>query len=166
MTAGRQQRKRQGAMIAAFAGLWLVLFAGPSARPAAATERVVVDWNSGLAMGGYDPVGFYTQGKPVLGNADVELVYGGAIWRFCNIGNRAAFAAHPDVYMPQFGGYDPIGVARGLAVAGNPSLWLIAAGRLFLFYNRARLDSFVADAERIMAAAERKWPELASTLNP
>ena len=35
-------------------------------------------------------------------------------------GNRAAFAANPDIYMPRFGGYDPLGVARGVAVAGNP----------------------------------------------
>ena len=71
--------------------------------------------------------------------------YGGAVWRFCNIGNRAAFAARPDVYMPQFGGYDPVGVARGVAVAGNPNLWLIAGERLFLFYDRARLEKFAAD---------------------
>ena len=44
----------------------------------------------------------------------------------------------PDVYMPQFGGYDPLGVARGVAVAGNPNVWLIAGERLFLFYDRAR----------------------------
>ena len=51
--------------------------------------------------------------------------YAGAVWRFSNVGNREAFAARPDVYMPQFGGYDPVGVARGVAVAGNPLVWLI-----------------------------------------
>ena len=68
--------------------------------------------------------------------------YGGAIWRFANIGNRAAFAARPDIYMPQYGGYDPLGVARGLAVAGNPNVWLIAGEKLFLFYDGARRDKF------------------------
>ena len=55
----------------------------------------------------------------MAGNPELELRYGGAAWRFCNVGNRAAFAAQPEVYMPQFGGYDPVGVARGVAVAGK-----------------------------------------------
>ena len=66
--------------------------------------------------------------SPFPAARDLELPYGGAIWRFSNVGNREAFAARPDVYMPQFGGYDPIGVSHGVAVAGNPSLWLIAGG--------------------------------------
>jgi YHS domain-containing protein len=166
MTAARQQRKRLGTCFFAFACFLLALPAGPPASRAATTERIVVDWHTGLAIAGYDPVAFYTDGKPVPGSADFELVYGGAVWRFCNVGNREAFAARPDVYMPQFGGYDPLGVARGVAVAGNPSLWLIIGARLFLFYDRSRLETFTADAERIIAAAERKWPEVADTLSP
>jgi len=132
----------------------------------AATERIVVDRHTGLAIGGYDPVAFYTDGKPVLGSPDFELPYGGAVWRFRNIGNREAFAARPDVYMPQFGGYDPLGVADGVAVAGNPLVFLIMSKRLFLFYDRDRLETFTAGAERILAAADRKWPGVLRTLSP
>jgi YHS domain-containing protein len=166
MTAARQQRKRYCAGVAAFAGLMLTLPAGPPASRGATTERIVVDWHTGLAIGGYDPVAFYTDGKPVLGSPDLEFRYGGAVWRFCNSGNREAFAARPDVYMPQFGGYDPLGVAHGVAVAGNPSVWLIAGGRLFLFYDRARMATFTADPDRIVATAERKWPNVLRTLSP
>lgn len=144
----------------------MVLPAAPSGPSAATTERIVVDWHTGLAISGYDPVAFYTEGKPVLGDTDLELSYGGAVWRFRNLGNRAAFAARPDVYMPQFGGYDPVGVARGIAVAGNPTIWLISGERLFLFYDRARLKAFAADAERLTAAADRKWQEVLRTLSP
>ena len=133
---------------------------------AAVTERIVVDWNSGLAIGGYDPVAYFTDGKQMLGSADFELRYGGAIWRFCNVGNRAAFSARPDVYMPQFGGYDPVGVARGVAVAGKPSVWSIAGERLFLFYDQSWLEKFTADPERLLAEAKRKWASVASTLSP
>ncbi len=97
----------------------------------------MVDWHTGLAINGYDPVAFFTDGKPMSGDAEFELRYGGAIWRFANLGNRAAFVARPDIYMPQYGGYDPVGVARGVAVAGNPNVWLIAGERLFLFYDAA-----------------------------
>ncbi len=163
MTAARQQRKRYRivAIGAALLGLAALL---PMAR--AATERIVVDWHSGLAIDGYDPVAFYTQSAPTLGSPDFELSYGGAVWRFRNVGNRAAFAARPDVYMPQFGGYDPLGVAHGVAVAGNPRVWLIAGSRLFLFYDHDRLKEFAANIEGIAAAAERKWPQVRSTLSP
>ena len=73
----------------------------------------------------------------------------------CNMAARSGASAisatgkpsptRPDVYMPQFGGYDPVGVARGVAVAGNPDIWLISGGRLFLFYDRDRLETFAAD---------------------
>jgi YHS domain-containing protein len=120
----------------------------------------------GLALGGYDPVAFYTDGKPLPGSPEFELQYGGAVWRFCNFGNRAAFAERPDVYMPKFGGYDPVGVARGVEVAGRPDVWLISDGRLFLFYDSHRLETFAADPERFSSAAERKWPEILRTLSP
>ena len=94
------------------------------------------------------------------------ITYGGAIWRFRNIGNREAFAARPDVYMPKFGGYDPIGVAHGVAVPGNPKLWQISGQRLFLFYDQVRLQKFLADPDQALAEAERNWPTVMSSLSP
>lgn len=166
MTAARQVRKQHTAPIAAFACLVFALPFGPSASRAATTERIVVDWHTGLAIGGYDPVAFYTDGKPVPGSPNLELRYAGAIWRFSNTGNREAFATRPDVYMPQFGGYDPVGVSRGVAVAGNPGLWFITSGRLFLFYDRRRLEMFAADPARFIAEAERRWPDVLGALSP
>ena len=68
--------------------------------------------------------------------------------------------------MPQYGGYDPLGVTRGVAVAGNPNVWIIVGERLFLFYNRARREKFAANSARFIAAAERKWPAVLRTLSP
>jgi len=152
--------------LAAVAGFVFAVAAVPPASRGATTERIVVDRHTGLAIGGYDPVAFYTDGKPLLGSADFEFSYGGAVWRFRNMGNREAFAARPDIYMPQFGGYDPVGIAHGIAVAGNPGVWLIIGERLFLFYDRSRLETFTANTERITAAAERKWPQVLRRLSP
>ena len=153
--------------MAAFVLIFCLLAGAPLvALAGGVTERIVVDRFTGLAIGGYDPVAFYTDGKPVPGSPDFELPYGGAVWRFTNFGNRAAFAERPDVYMPRFGGYDPVGVAHGVAVAGRPDIWLISDGRLFLFYDSHRLESFAADPERIADTAERRWPAVLSTLSP
>jgi YHS domain-containing protein len=164
MTAARQKRKRYCAWVLVAAGLAFAVASQVSV--AATTEMIVVDRYTGLAVGGYDPVAFFTEGKPLEGSAEFEFRYGGAVWRFCNIGNRDAFAARPDVYMPRFGGYDPTSVAGGVATAGNPNVWLIAGQRLFLFYNRDRLEQFVADPDGVLAEAERKWPTVTSTLSP
>jgi YHS domain-containing protein len=164
MTAQRQQRKRPRLTAAVRAVVLLALAAAALLAPAAATERIVVDRHTGLAIAGYDPVAFYTDGKSMPGDPAVELSYGGAVWRFCNVGNREAFAARPDVYMPQFGGYDPLGVAHGVALAGHPGIWAIAGGRLFLFHDQGRLDKFTADPERFTTAADRKWPDVMQAL--
>jgi hypothetical protein len=168
MTAARRKRKRNSAwtlaVILAVAGLALSV-ASPFSV-AATTEMIVVDRHTGLAIGGYDPVAFFTDGKPMEGSADFEFRYGGAIWRFSNIGNRDAFAERPDIYMPRFGGYDPTIVARGVATPGNPNVWLIAEQRLFLFYDHAHLEKFVADFSHLLAEAERKWPTVTYTLSP
>ncbi|HEX4043558.1 MAG TPA: YHS domain-containing (seleno)protein [Xanthobacteraceae bacterium] len=173
MTTARRKRKHScSAAIGAVAALTVygclivTLIVGPPLPRAAAGEHVVMDWHSGLAIDGYDPVGFFTEGRPVAGSDDYELRYGGAVWRFANLGNRAAFAADPDVYMPQYGGYDPVGIARGLAVAGNPNVWLIIGEKLFLFYSDDRREKFAAHPNRVTDAADRQWPAVARTLTP
>jgi len=68
--------------------------------------------------------------------------------------------------MPRFGGYDLLGVVRGVAVPGDPQVWLVAQQRLFLFQTRATRDAFAAAPDRLLAAAQEKWPEVAQTLVP
>ena len=168
MTAARRKRKRNSAWILAvmLAVAGLALSVASPVSVAATTEMIVVDRHTGLAIGGYDPVAFFTDGKPMEGSADFEFRYGGAIWRFSNIGNRDAFAERPDIYMPRFGGYDPTIVARGVATPGNPNVWLIAEQQLFLFYDHDHLEKFVADSSHLLAEAERKWPTVTYTLSP
>jgi YHS domain-containing protein len=144
----------------------MALAAVPSRPGAATTELVVVDHYTGLAIGGFDPVAYFTDGRPLLGRSEHEYTYGGAVWRFRNVGNRLIFIADPDAYGPRFGGYDVVGIGRGVAVAGNPMLWLIHAERLYLFSSRAARDAFTAEPEQVMAAAEQNWNAVQLLLSP
>lgn len=136
----------------------------PHVSRAVAADRLVVDANSGLAISGFDPVAYFSRQEPALGLPEFELLQNGAVWRFRNEGNRAAFAENPEIYTPRFGGYDPMAIVRGTSVPGHPLIWAVAGERLYLFYNdRARAD-FLADPGRVIESATRKWPDVARTI--
>ena len=161
MTAARQQRKSRLAL-AASVGLVLAACIGQQAvAQAALDDRTVVNARTGLGLSGFDPVAYFTDNKPKIGLPEMEFSQGGVVWRFANEGNRAAFAENPEVYAPRFGGYDPVAIARGTSVPGHPLFWTVAGGRLYLFYNDAARQAFIADPGRYIETAERKWPEVA-----
>lgn len=161
MTAARRPRKRHVRFVALLA---LVLAGAPCVPAIAITQRIVTDHHSGLALYGIDPVAYFTDGKPVEGKAEFELSHAGAIWRFANEGNRAAFAADPEVYMPRFGGYDPVGVARGVSTAGYPSIWAVYEQQLYLFYSAEARAAFLASPNGVIASAAARWSIVRSQL--
>jgi YHS domain-containing protein len=176
MTSARPQRKPRVTLAVArgrdlarrlcLAGLLVVATPFPPPLGAATTERVVSDPHTGLAINGVDPVAYFTDGAALFGRAEYEYRYAGVIWRFCNEGNQAAFIANPQVYMPRFGGYDPVAIGRSLAVPGNPLLWAMVGERLYLFYNEAARTRFIATPDEAIPAADSKWPAVVSGLVP
>lgn len=188
MTPARQQRKSRGTVSAAFApahsrpaagagwgalcrrislaALVAIAMAGLGPVGAATTERVVSDRLTGLAINGIDPVAYFTDATPIYGSAEHEYRYAGVVWRFCNEGNEAAFMANPEVYMPRYGGYDPVAVGRSVAVPGNPLLWTIFGQRLYLFYNEEAQARFLVDPDEAILHADTNWPSVVGTLVP
>jgi YHS domain-containing protein len=153
------------ALVVLAAGLMIGTHA---AAPAGAviTARIVVDPHTGLALYGFDPVGYFTDGGPVMGRTELEYSFAGAIWRFHNEGNRAAFTDHPDVYMPRYGGYDPVSIGRGLAIPGHPDLWIMVESRVYLFASAASREAFAVDPRGTIATASAKWLQLQRTMQP
>jgi hypothetical protein len=152
--------------MALFAFLTLVFtpIALNQAAHGSTTERIVVNRYSGLAIEGFDPVAYFTEAQPVLGLPDFEAAEAGAVWRFHNASNRDAFAAHPEIYGPQFGGYDPIDVARGVAYAGNPRFFVVTGQRLYLFGREESRNAFAANPAKFLKDARARWPWLEKTL--
>lgn len=153
------------AVSTAFLALPVLFQIGEHAALAAFSERVVVDRNTGLAIGGYDPVAYFTDGSAIAGQEAFEASQGGVVWRFRNEANRAFFLANPDIYAPQFGGYDPVDLTRGNIVAGRAQIFLIAERRLYLFNRTDNKDTFAADPKRFAREAAEKWPALRDTLS-
>jgi hypothetical protein len=178
MTAPRQERYVSSSAIRAFSpGIALIalraalialsFLALPGlfrAALASTTERVVVNRFSGLAIEGFDPVGYFADGVAEVGSEQFEASEAGAVWRFRNEGNRASFVAHPDIYGPQFGGYDPIDLARGVTVAGNPRFWLVSGERLYLFNREETRAAFAVDPSKVLRSATQRWPGIQQSL--
>jgi hypothetical protein len=160
MTLQRQEKKGFRGGFRGAVALLVALGAPGIALGQATTERVVVNRFTGLAISGFDPVAYFTDTVAARGVERFEAVQDGAVWRFRNEGNRAAFVNHPQVYAPQFGGYDPIDVARGKVVEGLPQLWTIHARRLYLFASETSRAAFAASPEGFAASAHRRWPKL------
>ena len=81
-----------------FTGLLLSL----GTMNAYALEPVYTSWLSDNAVGGYDPVAYFTVGKPVKGDEAHSLEYKGATWLFASAENKSLFEAKPEKYAPGF----------------------------------------------------------------
>src|SRR5262245_32720617 len=91
--------------------------------------------SAGLALKGYDVVAYFAQGKPVAGKKEFQYEWMGARWQFSSSANRDLFAANPDKYTPQYGGYCAYGVSEGHKAPIDPMVWKIVNGKLYLNYN-------------------------------
>jgi hypothetical protein len=95
--------------------------------PTAAQEKVP------LAIKGYDPVAYFTLGKPTQGLPEIEYQWDEHLWRFSSAQHRELFKADPVRYAPQFGSYCAMALAKGKIVVANPENWLISDGKLYVF---------------------------------
>lgn len=132
--------------------------------PAFAASGAWQDPATGLAIGGYDPLAYFTRGKARTGRDGIELSWSGAVWRFLNTGNRAAFKRDPDVYAPRFAGYDAYALSRGVVTRGHPLIWARRADRIYLFHNAANLRLWQQNRDAITKLAEKNWPALSDSL--
>ena len=55
-----------------------------------------------LAIKGYDPVSYFTDGKPTRGFPEFEYEWDGLRYRFARAEHRELFKAEPVRYAPQF----------------------------------------------------------------
>ena len=125
--------------------LLLVLGASGFAASASADEVINSSFLGGVAIEGADPVAYFTEGKAVEGSDDFAHEWMGATWRFVSAANRDRFAAEPDRYAPQYGGYCAWAVSQGYTAKIDPEAWTIVDGRLYLNYSKEVRTQWSAD---------------------
>lgn len=132
-------------------------------------DSIVLSDDSGVALGGYDAVSYFSDGGPVRGREDLTVEHGGATYRFATEAHREAFAADPERYAPAYGGWCAWAVADGTGalVEVDPRSYVVQDGRLLLFY-----DGFLADTrawwlgrdpQELAGVADANWSRIEKT---
>lgn len=117
-----------------------------------------------VAIGGTDPVAYFTAGKAEAGRSDLTAEFGGVVYRFATPENRHAFAAAPEKYAPAYGGWCATAMADGKKVEIDPGNFKVTNGRLFLFYKgwlgNAQKD-WNKDEPAMTTRADGAWKKIA-----
>jgi YHS domain-containing protein len=116
-----------------------------------------VNVENGVAIKGYDPVAYFTDHKPVEGSAVYKADYEGATYEFASEAHRALFAAAPEKYVPQFGGFCAYGTALGHKADIDPAAFTIVDGKLYLNYSLKVRETWKQDIPGYIHKAEEAW---------
>ncbi len=128
--------------------------------PAWADKAPVYQSNSGTAIDGTDPISYFTEGRPVAGDAGITHDWNGATWRFTSTENRDRFAASPEKYAPQYGGYCAWAVSQGYTASTDPDAWSIVDGKLYLNYSKSVQKNWEKDVPGHITSADKNWPKV------
>jgi YHS domain-containing protein len=142
----------------------LVLSGAGVTAPVAAAGVVNSSFLGGIAIEGTDPLAYFTEGRPVEGSSAFEHEWMGATWRFASAENRDRFAANPEKYAPQYGGYCAWAVARGYTAKIDPEAWRIVDGKLYLNYSKDVQTQWSADIPGNITKGDANWPKLRADL--
>ena len=112
------------------------------------------------AIVGYDPVAYFTEGRPVPGSDAHVHTWKGAKWKFASAAHLEMFKAHPERYAPQYGGYCAYGVAKGDLVKIDPEAFAVIDGKLYLNYDSGIQKKWARDPQGYIKAADPKFPGL------
>ncbi len=125
--------------------------------PALAAKEPVFSTGDG-AIRGYDPVAYFSEGRPVKGRSDISHSWNGATWHFSSEQNRTTFVSAPDKYAPAYGGYCAYAVANGYTATTDPDAWSIVNGRLYLNYSQGVKKRWEKNISGYIKSGDANWP--------
>jgi YHS domain-containing protein len=149
-------------------GLIAALAAAALGSHVAAQEKAAVEASAAVgpiytgilsrtAVGGYDPVSYFS-GNPQKGSSKITHSWSGATWRFASEENRDKFKADPAAFAPRYGGHCAYAAARGYKAKGDPQHWKIVEGRLYLNLSADVQKEWEKDIPGEIQRADANWP--------
>ena len=125
-------------------------------------------WGKGndYALQGYDATAYFLNNKPKKGQKEHSATYRNETWLFASAENKALFETDPQKYAPQYGGNCAWREAQdGEEVYGDPTIWTVVAGKLYLNYNKEVNDRWVKDIPGFIKKADNYWLKEFDALN-
>jgi len=150
--------------------LMLPLFGPGFAMVQQAQAQSIVSWVltdplTGLAIGGMDPVSYFTEPAPLQGKPEFEYEWMGAPWLFATEANRDVFERNPEFFAPQFGGHGAMSMSRGFVSDADPAIHVVYKERLYFFYSASNREAFLLAPDAAALRAEQHWQVLSKTLS-
>jgi YHS domain-containing protein len=142
------------------ATLGLLLIASLLAACGTPYATVKNDAGDPVMLLGYDPVAYFTEGKPVKGNAQHQVKLPERSYYFSSAQNKALFEANAAKYEPQYGGFCSSGAAFAIKLGSDPTSWQIYGGRLFIFGDVLGHEAWKLDPAWNVGHGDRLWPEI------
>ena len=116
--------------------------------------------HSMVAVQGYDVVSYQVDGKPQQGNGNHLATYDGATYIFVNEANKKMFESDPAKFVPVYGGYCAYGVAVGKKFVGDPEVWEVVNGKLYLNLDNKIKGIWAKDIPGHIKTANMKWKQI------
>jgi hypothetical protein len=139
----------------------VVIVAACAATPGKVSQTKPVEslnLRHGVALRGYDPVAYFAEGAPAVGDPAISYQWQGANWLFSTAKHREAFVADPARYSPQYGGYCAFAVSRGTTADADPDQWAIVEGKLYVNNNAFAKKLWDQDRPANIEAGDSNWP--------
>ncbi|WP_426483786.1 YHS domain-containing (seleno)protein [Flavobacterium sp. 2] len=144
--------------------LLLILVSGSSFAQNDAKRVSQYNLENKVGIQGYDPVGYFNQGKAVKGKKEISTSYQGVTYNFSSVENKNIFLKNPSKYEPQYGGWCAYAMgSAGKKVEINPETFKISDGKLYLFYNayfNNTLKSWNPDEAELKVKADNNWKKI------
>lgn len=122
------------------------------------TQALALDYShSTPGLSGYDPVAYFTDGKPVRGSGYHVATFKGVTYAFASEEHKETFEADPEKYVPAYGGYCAYGVAVGKKFVADPEVWKIVDGKLYVNLDRDIQRKWQKDVPGYIQAADANW---------
>lgn len=152
--------KTEKMLAGAAAMLLIASVATAVASVTAGSEQSVNRTSAGVAIAGYDPVAYFVSGAAIEGSEQYRFVVAGTVYHFVSAANRDRFAADPEKFAPQYGGFCAYAVSRGYTAPIDPEAWKIVDGKLYLNYSKRVQRTWEEDVPGNIRKADANWVTL------
>lgn len=129
----------------------------------ASTPALAADEHSTVALQGYDAVSYFVNHQAEKGNGNHVAVHKGVNYLFTSDEHKKQFEANPEKYAPQYGGWCAFGTSVNKKFIGDPTVWKIVDGKLYVNLDRKIYDMWIKDVPGNIQKADTNWMQIEST---